>query len=288
MNEGLEMLQSKATKVKAVADMSIDTNQKDPPKLPESLNEETYESYVAEVAKSILEPAIEYKYNLSDVESSTYPVKGLCMSPEGFPALKKQIEEIVDNGIAGDIYETGTWRGGSSIYMLAVLRAYEKLRGKEESRRLYYGFDSFEGFEPQGENQGLDDWLSKEVYKAPLENVRASFHKFGMLDDRTHFVKGYFEDTVPKFTAPNPIALLRMDGDLYSSTKVVLQHLQPKVQTGGWIVVDDYNWQPAVAQSENTKLCKDAVDQYRAENNITAPMTVEVSGSFGMPSWKKL
>jgi len=284
MEEGLEMLQSKATKVKAVADMSIDTNQKDPPKLPESLNEETYESYVAEVAKSILEPAIEYKYNLSDVESSTYPVKGLCMSPEGFPALKKQIEEIVDNGIAGDIYETGTWRGGSSIYMLAVLRAYEKLRGKEESRnsRLYYGFDSFEGFQPRGENQALDDYLSKAVYTAPLENVYASFDKFGLLDERVHFVKGYFEDTVPKFVAPNPIAVLRMDGDLYTSTKVVLENLQSKVQTGGWIIIDDYRWKPE--QSEGTKLCKDAVDEYRAEHNIIAPLTE----SLGRAWWKKL
>jgi len=278
MEEGLEMLQSKATKVTSHAERIH------PPKLPEFLNDETYEAYIAEVKKSIMEPATEYLYNSADVESSNYPIKGLCMSVDGFPALKKQIEDIVDNGIAGDIYETGTWRGGSSIYMLAVLRAYEKLRGKEESRnsRLYYGFDSFEGFQPRGENQALDDYLSKAVYTAPLENVYASFDKFGLLDERVHFVKGYFEDTVPKFVAPNPIAVLRMDGDLYTSTKVVLENLQSKVQTGGWIIIDDYRWKPE--QSEGTKLCKDAVDEYRTEHNITAPITE----SLGRAWWKKL
>lgn len=37
-----------------------------------------------------------------------------------------------------------------------------------------------------------------------------------------------------------PIALLRLDGDWYSSTKVCVDHLFPLIEEGGTMVVDDY------------------------------------------------
>ena len=39
---------------------------------------------------------------------------------------------------------------------------------------------------------------------------------------------------------PNGIALLRLDGDLYRSTKVCLDNLLPLVSPGGWVIVDDF------------------------------------------------
>ena len=38
-----------------------------------------------------------------------------------------------------------------------------------------------------------------------------------------------------------PIAALRLDGDLYASTKVCVDVLVPKVSKGGWVIVDDYH-----------------------------------------------
>ncbi len=37
------------------------------------------------------------------------------------------------------------------------------------------------------------------------------------------------------------IAVLRLDGDLYDSTKVCLEQLEPLVSRGGWVIVDDFN-----------------------------------------------
>ena len=35
--------------------------------------------------------------------------------------------------------------------------------------------------------------------------------------------------------------MLRLDGDLYESTKVCVEHLYPKLAIGGWVIVDDWN-----------------------------------------------
>lgn len=199
--------------------------------------------------------------------------------------IRRQIEDIVDRGLDGDIYETGIWRGGTAIFMVSVLTAYEKLRGKEPSNRHFYFFDSFEGFSAQGEDADLDEYLSSSFFEAPLELVRRSFQSFGVLSDRIHFVKGFFEETVPNFKVHRPLALLRMDGDLYSSTKVVLERFYPEVQPGGWIVADDYDWMPSFSgyRFVEIPLCRQAVDEYRAAHDIRAPLTKD----FARPSWKK-
>lgn len=51
-------------------------------------------------------------------------------------------------------------------------------------------------------------------------------------------VVGWFENTVIGFD--KPIAILRLDGDLYNSTWVCLQHLFEKVIKGGCVIVDDW------------------------------------------------
>ncbi len=53
--------------------------------------------------------------------------------------------------------------------------------------------------------------------------------------------------------------MLRVDGDLYSSTMEVLTALYPKVSAGGYVIVDDYG---ALAT------CRAAVDDFRAKHDI--------------------
>ncbi len=109
--------------------------------------------------------------------------------------------------------------------------------------------------------------------------MKSSFHTFFDMNDGTiHLVQGYFEDTIPRHH-PAAIAILRMDGDLYSSTKVVLEHLYDYVLAGGWVIVDDYNWRGVAKVT--TKLCKEAVDEFRAKREIEEPLLGDP------PSWKK-
>ena len=60
-------------------------------------------------------------------------------------------------------------------------------------------------------------------------------------DDRIHIVKGFFKDTIPAVAAQiKSISFLRLDGDLYRSTRDVLELLYFKIIANGLIYVDDY------------------------------------------------
>ena len=75
----------------------------------------------------------------------------------------------------------------------------------------------------------------------PLEHVKKHIIDSGLDLYNINFVEGWFEETVdPLSKTIEPIALLRLDGDLYNSTWVCLQHLFPKVIKGGCVIVDDW------------------------------------------------
>jgi len=182
------------------------------------------------------------------------------------------VEDILTNDIPGDFIETGIWRGGAVIFMRAALKAY----GIKDRR--VWGADSFQGLpEPDPKNYPADAgdihylWKHLEV---TVEQVKANFEQFGLLDDQVCFLEGWFKDTLP--TAPiEKLALLRLDGDMYESTMDALVHLYPKLSVGGYIIIDDYGYIGS---------CRKAVQDYRSANNILDEIkTIDWSGVY----WKK-
>jgi O-methyltransferase len=92
--------------------------------------------------------------------------------------------------------------------------------------------------------------------------VQANFRKFGLLDDRVRFLKGWFRDTLSQ--APiKAVAVLRLDGDMYESTMDALTHPYPKLSVGGYVIIDDYGTIPA---------CRKAVDDFRESHGIRDEM----------------
>ncbi len=152
--------------------------------------------------------------------------------------LRKLSEIVIQDGIPGDLIETGVWRGGACILMRAVLKAYHVT-----DRRVWVA-DSFEGVPPPDLNRYPSD-VGSEYHKfedlsVSIETVRSNINKYGLLDDQIVFLRGWFKDTLP--TAPiDRLALLRLDGDLYESTIVALNALYDKVSMGGYVIVDDYH-----------------------------------------------
>jgi O-methyltransferase len=97
-----------------------------------------------------------------------------------------------------------------------------------------------------------------------LEEVKRNFEAYGMLDDQVRFLKGWFKDTLP--SAPiQAIAVLRLDGDYYESTRDALTSLYDKVSPGGYIIVDDYG-------EDSWTYCRKAVDEFRLAREITEKM----------------
>ena len=182
------------------------------------------------------------------------------------------IEQILTNGIKGDLVETGVWRGGAVIFMRAVLKAYGI------TDRSVWVADSFQGL-PKPNNEKYEHDLEDEHHLQPilrvsLEDVKYNFKKYDLLDEQVKFLKGWFKDTLPSAPIQN-ISLLRLDGDMYESTIDALSNLYSKVSVGGYVIIDDWN---------AIKACKKAVQDFREKNNIQDEIIpIDQTGVF----WKK-
>jgi O-methyltransferase len=156
--------------------------------------------------------------------------------------------------IRGCVVECGVWRGGMSAGMAEVLGA----------DRQYFLFDSFEGLPPARED--LDGaaavaWQNDTASPTYYDNCTAAEEEAATamkLSSAASFslVKGWFNDTVPAFEPPCEIAVLRLDGDWYDSTRVCLENLVPFVADQGLVIIDDYYEWDGCARAVNEYLLR--------------------------------
>jgi O-methyltransferase len=176
------------------------------------------------------------------------------------------------DGVPGDLLEAGVWRGGAAIFMRALLFAFG------DRDRAVWVADSFEGLPPPDEanfSQDVTNDLSgyKEL-AVSIDEVKANFERYGMLDDRVRFLKGWFKDTLA--VAPiDSLAVVRLDGDYYESTIQGLEALYDKVSPNGFVIIDDYF---------TFEQCRQAVDDFRVANSITDEI---IQVDWGSVYWRK-
>jgi hypothetical protein len=172
------------------------------------------------------------------------------------PRLENVVElwgDIVARGVPGDWIETGTYKGGVSLLAAEITRASLKSTNCiHKLHRTIWLADSFKGLPEEKEidkanaegARTMDPAGSYSDYNG-LEYVKGVFRSrnFTFNDSnqplQIRFLEGWFNETVAD--APvGPIAVLRLDGDLYSSTMDTVGPLYPKVVTGGYVIIDDY------------------------------------------------
>jgi O-methyltransferase len=125
------------------------------------------------------------------------------------------VETTLNDGIPGDLIETGVWRGGACIFMRAILKAYN-----ESGRRVWVA-DSFAGLPPPNEakygaDAGAQFHTWADYLAVPKTGVAKNFSCYGLLDQQVMFLEGWFKDTLP--AAPiTSLAVMRLDGDMYES-----------------------------------------------------------------------
>lgn len=140
------------------------------------------------------------------------------------------------NDVEGDFVECGVFLGANAAAMARAADDFDGVR--------VHLFDSFEGIPLAGEH---DIEYRAAGHKAGLScateaQVRQHMKEWNVPDELLVYHPGWFKDTVPAFAATKPkIAVLRLDGDLYESTKVCIEQLFPLVSPGGWIIVDDWD-----------------------------------------------
>lgn len=184
------------------------------------------------------------------------------------------IEDVLANNVPGDFIETGVWRGGATIFMRAILKAYNA------KDRYVWVADSFEGLplpdlQKYPDDKGSEWFHTQPLLSVSLEQVKENFKKYDLLDDQVIFLKGFFKDTMPN-NAIKQLAILRLDGDMYQSTIEVLENLYDKLSINGYVIIDDYGCLPQAQK---------ATDDFRLRRGITEEMIVVDGCGF---YWKKL
>lgn len=172
------------------------------------------------------------------------------ISTERLLANMDAVEYTVRRDVPGALVECGVWRGGS---VLAMIRTLQRL-GVDD--RDVYLYDTFEGMtEPDDadtspfEQPARQTWEQTAHGSTPwrwafdpaiygLDSVRELVLGSGYPRERVHFVQGPVETTLPG-SAPEHVAVLRLDTDWYASTLHELIHLYPRLSTGGVLIVDD-------------------------------------------------
>lgn len=158
--------------------------------------------------------------------------------------VKSMIQHIVENNIPGDIIDCGVYYGQSALLAMNALIHHNVLT------RDVYLYDTFDGMPiPDAELDGagiLSIWKKwnnkgKKWACASLKDVQINIKgNTSYPNSLIHYIAGMVEDTL-LVNVHDKIAYIRLDTDFYSSTKIELEILYPKLSIGGVIIIDDYN-----------------------------------------------
>ena len=186
---------------------------------------------------------------------------------QGYTMVKRQ--RYLDNlrlaqhqaSVPGCIIECGTWRGG-------MIAGIADMLGPE---RDYVLFDSYEGLPPAQPIDGqaaLDyqaDRDGPEYHDNCTASIKSARQAMALSCARRYEIKkGWFEETLPGFAPPEPIALLRLDADWFESTLTCLEHLFVHLAPQGLVIMDDYyTWDG----------CSKAVHHFLAQTQSPARIT---------------
>ncbi len=169
---------------------------------------------------------------------------------------------LIANGVPGDFVECGVYAGGECAAMaLAIITSdlhfkaadglpFAVMPSRTDKRRVHL-FDSFQGMPQAGEHdtEFLEAGNKPGEACVSLEGVQANMRKWGVPDELLVYHPGWFQETIVPAVLCGAverrdhvcdIALLRLDGDLYETTKVCLEHLYPRLVRGGACILDDY------------------------------------------------
>lgn len=194
-------------------------------------------------------------------------------------SLVDQVRHCEQAGLPGAFVECGVWKGGCVGLMALANLKYGA------ARRDLHLFDAFtEICEP---DETIDGERAVQEARAlthgtggtkgrltPLTGFYDVFGGPGTLEEniallertirydsqKIHYHKGWFQETLLTDAATvGPIAILRLDGDWYASTKTCLEHLYDLVVPGGYVIIDDYDTYDG---------CRRAVEEFIASRNL--------------------
>ncbi len=183
---------------------------------------------------AVLDVARSFKRKFLPVHSTFAP----C-TPHLLVATHRSLRWCLENGLAegSDYLEFGVFRGFNLWYAQALANDL----GIQDMQ--FFGFDSFFGLPPLSGIDAGADFVEGAYYSARTD-VEAFLDKYGVDWSKTHLVDGWYKDTLTAETrnkyGMRKSSIFVVDCDLYESTRLVLDFIQPLVRHQSVILFDDW------------------------------------------------
>jgi hypothetical protein len=134
-------------------------------------------------------------------------------------------DQMVKEGVTGDIAELGTYKGETATVLATMARRLNTTA---------WILDTFEGFNA-ADLQGVDAAHRMEFEDTSLESVRALVG-----EQNVRYVKGYFPESASQMPDDLSFCLVHIDCDLYVPISAALNYFYPRLVPGGYLIVHDY------------------------------------------------
>ena len=172
---------------------------------------------------------LRYRYSVLDLickEATKESVKYICKNGSNsvmFVDRKKLFKFVFEEYVKNNDYknklflEFGTYKGESINFCSSLMPEVK-----------FYGFDTFEGLSE-----------SFSIWKKGRFDIKGKLPK---VNDNVSLIKGYFNETLPKFLEEHKekAAFIHIDCDLYSSTKTVFDNIYDRIVPNTVIQFDEY------------------------------------------------
>jgi Macrocin-O-methyltransferase (TylF) len=152
--------------------------------------------------------------------------------------FRRAFDYITDNRVRGDYYEFGCHR--CRTFRMALTEA----RRHNLSAMKFHAFDSFEGLPDPTTETSVEIW-KRNALTTSEDAFMKMVREHGIYADNVKTVKGYYSDSLtPKLQkacldSGHKIALANIDCDLYESAVPVFDFIDPLLQEGAEIYIDD-------------------------------------------------
>jgi O-methyltransferase len=143
--------------------------------------------------------------------------------------ILRNLREVLETGIAGDVVELGCHFGTTSLFIRRMLDHYA-------SGKTYHVYDSWQGL-PEKTAEDGDSGFKKGYCKTSIANFILLFNRSGLTLPRIH--SGWFAD-IPDEEYPEQICFAFFDGDFYTSIMDSFRKVYPRLARGARVLIDDY------------------------------------------------
>lgn len=151
--------------------------------------------------------------------------------------FQRTFDFLNENEIRGDYHEYGCHR--CRTFRMALTEARRHNLGQMK----FWAFDSFEGLPDPATATSVSKWTRGALTTSEQEFV-GLVRKHGIYADKVKTIRGFYSDTLTpqlqsQLQRDNRIALVTVDCDLYESAVPVFNFIEPLLQDGSVIYLDD-------------------------------------------------